>query len=149
MVLELWPVWRSGRIHSIQTNYANRPGRPGEPFRRSRNGLARISAGRGRVNLWTRTSADVQVNHARAQAELMQGYQCQSVRVQFLPGFCQRQKKADFWGMPNPAMKLDFTRKQTAKNGGFVCRVILNLHVVLLKLWTVQRVKHVAFVGDY
>jgi len=58
-------------------------------------------------------------------------------------------KKSLFLDVIESCYELDFTRKQTAKNGGFVYREFLNPHVVLLKLWTVQRVKRVAFVGDY
>lgn len=44
--------------------------------------------------------------------------------------------------------ELDFTRKQTAKNGGFVCRVLLNLRRVILNFWTIQRVKHMRIVSN-
>ena len=43
--------------------------------------------------------------------------------------------------------ELDFTRKQTAKNGGFVCREFLNRRGVLLNFWTIQRVKHMRIVS--
>ena len=77
MVLELWTNDQADQVNRI-------------------NGGKRSAQAGGGDNLWTRTSAGVRGKHAHAQAELMQGCQCQSVYVQFLPGFCQRQKKADF-----------------------------------------------------
>ena len=57
-------------------------------------------------------------------------------------------KKSLFLHVIESWHELDFTRKQTAKNGGFVCRVILNPHGVLLNFWTIQRVKHVRIVRE-
>ena len=51
-------------------------------------------------------------------------------------------KKSRFLDDIESCYELDFTRKQTAKNGGFVYEVLLNF-------WTIQRVKRVVFVGDY
>jgi len=55
MVLELWTIGQADQVNRI-------------------NGAETVWPGVGRVNLWTRICAGVQVNPARAQAELMQGY---------------------------------------------------------------------------
>ena len=57
-------------------------------------------------------------------------------------------KKSRFLQVIESWHELDFTRKQTAKNGGFVCGVLLNLGGVILNFWTIQRVKRMRFVSD-
>ena len=105
------------------------------------NGAETVCAGRGRVNLWTRISASVRGKHAHARAKLMQGIsvpECvRPIHTRILP----EAKKSLFLDVIESCYELDFTRKQTAKNGGFVCRVLLNF-------WTIQRVKRVVFVSN-
>lgn len=57
-------------------------------------------------------------------------------------------KKSRFLHVIESWHELDFTRRQTAKNGGFVCRVLLNLRRVILNFWTIQRVKHMRIVSN-
>ncbi len=57
-------------------------------------------------------------------------------------------KKSRFLDDIESCYELDFTRKQTAKNGGFVHREFLNPRGVLLKFWTIQRVKHIRIVSN-
>ena len=90
------------------------------------DGPETVYAGMGRVNLWTRISASVRGKHAHAQAELMQGVsvpECvRPIHTRILP----EAKKSRFLDDIESCYELDFTRKQTAKNGGFVYRELLN-----------------------
>ena len=57
-------------------------------------------------------------------------------------------KNDRFFNGNESCYELDFARKQTAKNGGFVYREFLNLHRVILNFWIVQRVKHMRIVSN-
>ena len=138
MVLELWPVWRSGKIHSIQTNYANRPGRPGEPYKRCRNGLARRGACQSLDQDLCRRTGQSCTRTGRIDAGVLVPECVRPIHTRILP----EAKKSLFLDVIESCYELDFTRKQTAKNGGFVYREFLNRRGVLLNFWTIQRVKH-------
>ena len=98
------------------------------------DGPETVCAGRGRVNLCARISASVRGKHAHARPELMQGVSVpeyvRPIHTRILP----EAKKSLFLDGIESCHELDFTRRQTAKNGGFVYEVILNFLAI-------QRVK--------
>ena len=132
-----------GQINGLRRQGACERGNFERPFK-----VQTVCAGRGRVNLWTRISASVRGKHAHAQAELMQGVSVPECVRPIPTRILSEAKKSLFLDVIESCYELDFTRKQTAKNGGFVCREFLNPRGVLLNFWTIQRVKHMRIVSN-